>query len=184
MLHQGVLEKLTIDFLSGGEAGAQVLDLRIIDSPRRKAQCRRLENGTQGQLLAHRLGRERPRDPVRTLVLADEPTLMQAAEHVAHHRAAHPQMVAQLGFNDAELAEDQAGGDFRLDPVIDEFPCTAALQGLVDLAGDLQVECADVLAERLHATAPGTHQKAAPGEAVNEVFRLQNAQRRLNGRAA
>ena len=109
---------------------------------------------------------------------------MQAAQDIAHHRAADPKIVAEFGFDDAELAENQAGGNLLFHLVIDQFPGAAALQRLVDLNGDLQVELADVLAQRFDVFARRPDQKAAAGKTVDQIFVFENSQRRLHRRAA
>ena len=54
----------------------------------RRGERRRLEQAAELVALADLLGRERPGDPVRALVLADQPALVQTAEDVADHRPA------------------------------------------------------------------------------------------------
>lgn len=58
------------------------------------------------------------------------------------------------------------------------------MQGLVDLDGDLEAEIADVFPDGGRTAALGAGEEAAPGETVHQVFRLEDAQRRLHRRAA
>ena len=87
---------------------AEMRNFGIVNVRCRKFECCGLQNATNGKTLVHRLGCQRPRNPMRTLIFADEPALVEPAEDVTHHSSADTKIRPQLFLDDAEFTKNQA----------------------------------------------------------------------------